>query len=520
MDRPSAHHSASALSDLPSVDALLRHASIANLLDEFPRSELLHCIRDVLDERRAALRSGRKLDLAVPALALEIRSKLHARRRPHLRRVVNATGVVLHTGLGRAPLSADAVEAITDIAGAYSNLEYDLDTGRRGDRQEHTRALLRELTGAEDALVVNNNAAATFLTLNSLARGRGVIVSRGQLVEIGGSYRMPDIMAAAGCRMVEVGTTNRTHLRDYEHAIDEDMSILLHVHTSNYRIRGFVTAPEIGELVELARRTSGGQRCPPHPDDLVVVDDLGSGLLLPPGSTGTNAQRHEDAKGSVGVSPATGPARPPPDPRSPIPDFGTWDEPDVRESIQSGADVILFSGDKLLGGPQAGVILGRAELLARLRQNPLMRTFRPDKLTLAALEATLRLYRDPQALHENIPALRMLLAGDATLRQQADGLAAAIQRQLPGATVESVQDQSQAGGGSLPTVAFPTWAVRVQHPDFTAAVLSDALRGRDVPIVARIKDGALLFDCRTLVGDDADEIPIALAETVRELADN
>jgi L-seryl-tRNA(Ser) seleniumtransferase len=378
---------------LPAVDQLLKAPAIGNLLAEFPREELLHAIRAVLNERREALRGGKKVDVDTPSLALAVREKLHERARPHLRRVINATGIVLHTGLGRAPLAEEAVDAIADVAAGYCNLELDLPTGRRGDRHEHVRELLRELSGAEDALVVNNNAGGTFLTLHALTAEREVIISRGQLVEIGGSYRMPDIMAAAHCRMVEVGTTNRTHLYDYERAITEATVALLRVHTSNYRIRGFTESVPLDELVKLARGRA-----------LLLIDDLGSGLMA--------REMPWPAGGS-----AAGPAQ--------------WDEPSVRESVASGADVVLFSGDKLLGGPQAGVIVGRAELIQRIRKSPLARALRPDKMTLAGLEATLRLYRDPEALVRRLPVFRMLSAPLAELERAAAELARAIGQAAP-----------------------------------------------------------------------------------------
>ncbi|MFQ5806305.1 MAG: L-seryl-tRNA(Sec) selenium transferase [Phycisphaerae bacterium] len=478
------------LRNLPSVDFLLNQPAIATLLDEFARAELVHCIRAVLDDRREALRAGSSPALDVPALALDIRQKLYERTRPNLRRVINAAGIVLHTGLGRAPLAEEALEAITDVAAGYCNLELNLATGRRGDRHEHLRDLLRELTGAEDALVVNNNAAGTYLTLNTLAAGRPVVISRGQLVEIGGSYRMPDIMAAAGCKMVEVGTTNRTRIADYERAINEETSVLLRVHTSNYRIRGFVASPALEALVALAHK---------YPrQSIAVVDDLGSGLLDRPSASA--AEPNEDNLEASGARFAA-----------------DWDEPTVRESVAAGADLTLFSGDKLLGGPQAGVIVGRTELIARLRENPLARTFRPDKMTLAGLEATLRLYRDPQALLRRLPVFRMLGTATDHLENLANRLAQRIARQVPAAEVNCAPDESFAGGGTLPTIPFPTWVVRLRHVALDSGRVAAALRQRDVPIVCRVHDEALVFDCRTLSEGDVDEIPAALAETLREL---
>lgn len=468
--RETEHDALFALRSLPSVDALLKQPAVATLLDEFPRDELLRAVREVLDQRRAGLLLGRRESVETATLALDIRQRLYERARPSLRRVINATGVVLHTGLGRAPLASEAVQAVTEVAGGYSNLEIDLPSGERGDRHEHTRSLLRELTGAEDSLVVNNNAAATMLALRSLAEGREVIVSRGQLVEIGGSYRMPDIMAASGCRMVEVGTTNRTRIDDYERALSDQTAVLLHVHTSNYRIRGFAESTSIAQLAALAVRR--------RPQPVHVLDDLGSGLLF-------------DAPGAE------------------------WDEPSVRDSVQAGADLVFFSGDKLLGGPQAGVIIGRHDLVARLRENPLARAVRPDKMTIAALEATLRLYRDPRTLAVRLPAARMLLAASETLRATAERLAQALCR-LPNVEIEPRPDTSYAGGGSLPTLALPTWTVVVRPRDASAERVAAALRLGDVPVIGRVHRDALVLDCRTIQGDDVEQIAVSLTAALMQ----
>lgn len=469
------------LRSLPAVDHLLRHPAIAGLLDQFPRSEVSRSVREVLDQRRAALAAGREPSLDVRALALDVRQRLHERRLPGLRRVINATGIVLHTGLGRAPLAQEAADAVAELAGGYCNLELDLATGKRGDRHAHVRGLLRELTGAEDALVVNNNAAATYLVLNTLARGRDVVVSRGQLVEIGGSFRMPDVMAAAGCRLVEVGTTNRTRLADFERAIDADTALLLRVHTSNYRICGFVEETPLVQLVGLARGRG-----------LFVVDDLGSGLLCsltPPEVSGTGGDERAGA--------ACG-------------------EPVVRDSVKAGADAVLFSGDKLLGGPQAGIVVGRAACIEPMRQNPMLRVLRPDKLTLAALEATLRLYRDRDACREQLPAHRMLLRGEAELRGEAQALCDAIRANCPGVDVEVTQGVSEAGGGSLPGVRLPTWVVVSRAVGSSAAELAAALRAGETPVICRVARERLVFDPRTLLAGDAEAVVAALAEALRE----
>jgi L-seryl-tRNA(Ser) seleniumtransferase len=484
-----------ALRSLPSVDHLLSHPAVAPLSSDYPRSELVFAIRTVLDRARVEIRAGEHLPVESPArgrrghdvasLALEIRSELFRRSRPHLQRVINATGIVLHTGLGRAPLAEEAVSAVVEVASGYCNLELDLDSGQRGDRHEHVRAILRELTGGEDALVVNNNAAATYLTLYALTAGREVVISRGELVEIGGSYRMPDIMAAAGCRMVEVGTTNRTRLRDYERALTAETAALLRVHTSNYRIQGFVESASLAELAGLARERN-----------LVLIDDLGSGLLttVPP------------ANSAGSTEPALAAA-------------ADWDEPTVRDSVAGGADVTLFSGDKLLGGPQAGVIIGRSKFLARMRADPLMRTLRPDKLTLAALEATLRLYRDPGSLARRLPAHQMLRTPLDALERAADALAERIRASCPAASVTCEPGESYAGGGSLPTAPFPTIAVVVRVPAAAPGELAARLRKRETPIVCRVQDDALVFDCRTLMPGDAEQIPPAIAEALRDAAE-
>jgi len=468
---------------LPSVDALLGHPSITPLLDDYPRGEVLDVVRAVLDDRRSALRAGHAKGVDIAGLALEIRQRLYQRARPNLKRVINATGIVLHTNLGRAPLAPEAVAAIAEIAAGYCNLELDLESGRRGSRYDHLRELLRELCAAEDGLVVNNNAAATYLVLNTFAAGREVIISRGQLVEIGGSYRLPEIMAAASCRMVEVGTTNRTRLSDFERAINSQTALLLRVHTSNYRVVGFTESVPLKELVTLARRYN-----------LLMVDDLGSGLLT------QDLPRTPAAPGEKSEH-----------------DLHLADEPSVRESLASGADLALFSGDKLLGGPQAGVIVGRADLIGAIRRNPLTRAVRPDKLALAALEATLRLYRDPATVVRRVPVLRALARSERELHAAAERICARFREVLPQAEARVMADHSEAGGGSLAAVPFPTWVVEARLTGVPAEAAAAALRRRDVPVVCRIRDERLVFDPRTLDEDEAEQIVAALADVAREL---
>lgn len=480
MSESRSHEHETALREIPSTDAVLRHATVAPLLDEHPRSEVMSAVRAVLNTVRASLLNGESADVSIPRLALEIRAVLHRRGVPSLRGVINATGIVLHTGLGRAPLAEEAIEAVAEVARGYCNLELDLTSGERGDRHIHCRDLLRELTGAEDVLVVNNNAAATMLALRALACEREVLISRGQIVEIGGAYRMPDIMGAAGCRMVEVGTTNRTRIADYERAFSEKTAAVIRVHTSNYRMIGFVAEPTIDELVEFARRC--GQ---PRP---LIIDDLGSGWLVSGEGDGA------DIRAPAG-----------------------WDEPSVRDSVQAGADVCMFSGDKLLGGPQAGILVGSTACISAARRDPLARVVRPDKLTLAALEATLRLYRDPNSLVRKLPAMRMLCAGAPELEITARQIAARIASDVGEFACEVAPDSSYAGGGSLPALKLPTWTVRLRHPRITMSALARGLREGDQPVVARIQGECVVLDCRTIASEEVGSIIAALGAALREL---
>jgi L-seryl-tRNA(Ser) seleniumtransferase len=370
-------------------------------------------------------------------------AELAGERRPRLRRVLNATGVVVHTNLGRAPLAEEALARVTEIARGYSNLEYDLSAGARGSRQDHAADLLRRLTGAEAALVVNNNAAAVLLALAALAEGREVLVSRGELIEIGDGFRIPDVLARSGARLREVGTTNRTRAADYERAVGPETALLLRVHQSNFRVVGFAAQPRIEELAAVAQRHG-----------LPLVDDLGSGALT-----------------------------------------DLWDEPDARASLAAGADLVCFSGDKLLGGPQAGIVAGRAELVEKLRRHPLQRALRADKLTLAALEGTLALYLDAA---ERIPVVAMLREPAAAVRARAERLAS-----LVGGEVEATV--ARAGGGALPLAEVESFACAVEEE------LAAALRAGEPPVVAIVRDGRTLLDCRTLADDELDEVAAAVA---------
>ena len=397
--------------------------------------------RVVLSRAREEIRAGFEPGDLVALLELE----LAAARRPTLRRTLNATGVLVHTNLGRAPLPEPALERVREVGRGYSNLEYDLSAGVRGSRQDHSAGLLRRLTGAEAALVVNNNAAAVLLALAALAEGREVVVSRGELIEIGDGFRIPDVLARSGARLVEVGTTNRTRAADYEGTIGPDTAVVLRVHQSNFRVVGFTEQPTVEELAAVARRHG-----------LPLVDDLGSGVLVD------------------------------------VPD-----EPSVRESLSAGADLVTFSGDKLLGGPQAGIVVGRAELVERLRRHPLQRALRADKLTLAALEGTLGLYLDPGRALREIPVLRMLFEPAETLRARTERLAALV----GGAVEETV---ARVGGGALPLAELPSYACAVEEE------LAPALRAAEPPVIGIVRDGRLLLDCRTLTDTEVDEVAAAV----------
>jgi L-seryl-tRNA(Ser) seleniumtransferase len=418
------------LRDLPSVDELARG------LDD-PLA--VAAARTVLDRAREEIRTG-----AEPGdLAERLAAELRAVRTPSLRRVLNATGVIVHTNLGRAPLAEEAIAHVVETARGYSNLEFDLTEGTRGSRQDHVAALLRRLTGADAALVVNNNAAAVLLALAALGEGREVVVSRGELIEIGDGFRIPDVLMRSGARLVEVGTTNRTRTKDYEKAIGPNTALLLRVHQSNFRVVGFTELPRLEELAALARRHG-----------LPLVDDQGSGALLElPG------------------------------------------EPTAKESLAAGADLVCFSGDKLLGGPQGGIVVGRADLVEQLRRHPLQRAMRADKLTLAALEGTLRLFLDAP---ERIPVLRMLGQDAGTVRARAERLAS-----LVGGTVE--ETVGRVGGGALPLAELPSFACAVEES------LAAPLRHGEPPVVGVVRDGKLLLDCLTLADAEIDEVAAAVS---------
>jgi L-seryl-tRNA(Ser) seleniumtransferase len=432
---------------LPSVDTLLRAAPARALLERAPRPLVTAAVRDAVEQaRRDPERAPR--DEASWGAAIE--AALAERERRSLRPVFNATGVVLHTNLGRAPLPATAIAAMSEVSQGYSNLEYDLERGARGSRHVHCAALLRELTGAEDAMVVNNGAAALLLAVNTLALGREVIVSRGELVEIGGSFRIPDVMSRGGARLVEVGTTNRTHPRDYLAALSPNTGAVVKVHRSNFTMEGFVAEVSVEALA-----SELGAEGPP------IISDLGSGLFIS------------------------------------LEEWGLRGEPLVSDAVRSGAAVITMSGDKLLGGPQAGIALGRRDVIERMRANPLTRALRVDKLTLAALEATLALYRDPPGAVREIPTLAMLTAPEEGVRKRASVLASTLAGAGHRATV--VASSASVGGGSFPTTRIPSAAVALEGD---AARMEARLRGAAHPVIGRIEESRLLLDLRSVPESD------------------
>ncbi len=454
------------LSAIPSMTVLLAAAATAPGLGEAAPGVLADVLRAVVERLRRRLLDGGggEAGCRVEAVLDEARRELSIRRSGRLRRVINATGVILHTGLGRSVLAGAAVERLAKVAAGYCSLEIDLESGRRGRRGQYAEGLLCRLTGAEAALIVNNNAAATMLALNHLARGREVIVSRGQLIEIGGSYRLPEVMTAGGAVLREVGTTNKTHLRDYEAAINERTAMLMHVHTSNYRVVGFSECPGTAELAKLA-----------HRHGLPLFDDLGSGAF------------QDD------------------------PLWTASDEPTVPASLRQDADLVAFSGDKLLGGPQAGILLGRREVLDRLRRDPMTRALRIDKLVVAAMEATLELYESPDLARREIPILAALSATPERLSVVAERLRDCLGRRMPEARLEVVPDESFAGGGSLPAWPLPTMVVRWKPPDGCSLdVLAGRLRVGDPSVLVRIQEGGILLDLRTIGEGEFED----LAETV------
>jgi L-seryl-tRNA(Ser) seleniumtransferase len=462
------------LRQLPKIDEIILLLEKTKVFERAPREIVVRICRSAVAELRETIlksRDGGKgfVPPSPEQIASSAARKVEDLHRPSLRRVVNATGIVLHTNLGRAPLCEEALNHVIDVSRGYSNLEYDLGKGRRGLRYDHVSKILCDLTGAEDALVVNNNAAAVLLVLNTLAAGKEAVVSRGELIEIGGEFRIPDVMEKSGAVLREVGTTNRTHLSDYEKAIGDKTGLLLKVHTSNFLILGFTEEVQLPELVALGRRRG-----------IPVMSDLGSGCLI-----------------------ETEP-------------YGLKKEPTVQETLKTGVDVVTFSGDKLLGGPQAGIILGRRETLDPVKKNPLNRALRIDKMTLAALEATMRLYLNEAEALRSIRGLRVLTEPVEEVERRARRFFRRLKKaNIEGLTISLRKGSSMAGGGSLPTQEIPSLLLSLRSSKLSANAVEEHLRRFDPPIIARIADEEVLFDLRTVASEEFDIIRRALEGLVR-----
>jgi L-seryl-tRNA(Ser) seleniumtransferase len=446
---------------LPKVSDVLDHPAVADARTRHPHAAVADGVRAEIDALRSLVAAGQSPDTSPDALAARVVARLELVARPQLRPVINATGIVLHTNLGRSPMAESAAAAAYSAARGYLNLEMSLATGKRSSRQDPIRDGVKRLTGADAATVVNNCAAATVIVLRALAMGKEVIVSRGQLIEIGGSFRIPDIMTVGGATLREVGTTNITRIGDYEKAVGPNTGLLMRIHTSNFRVRGFTKEASIEELVALGQK-----------HNIPVIDDAGSGV-------------------AVDLTP-----------------FGLPGEPRVSEGIAAGADLVLFSGDKLLGGPQAGIIAGKAPLIQRIEKDPLMRAFRLDKMTLAALEATLLLYRDPAKVVREVPTLRMLATPLSELKERCRAFAAKL-LEVPGLGVEVADDVAYVGGGSLPDVAVPTCVVAVT-PTGSEEAFAERLRAGTPAVVGRVQGGKWLLDLRTVFAEQEDALLAAV----------
>ena len=461
------------LRKIPSVEKVLGGEEIAPLCKKYSRPLVVKALQNRLEQiRKTIVETNGPVDDFIQMLnptQKDIENEITILTSPSLTKVINATGVILHTNLGRSILSPELINHLTTIAGSYSNLEYDLGEGKRGSRYSHVEQLLCDITGAEAAFVVNNNAAAVVLALNTLAQERETIVSRGELIEIGGSFRIPDILKRSGSGMVEVGTTNKTHFRDYESAISERTAVILKVHTSNYRIVGFTTEVDLHDLVKLGRQ-----------HNIPVVNDLGSGSL-------------------IDFSP-----------------YGLTQEPTVQEVVKTGVDVITFSGDKLLGGPQAGIIVGKRSILKNLIKNPLNRALRIDKLTLAALESTLQLYLDPESVIQKVPTLRMITMPQSELTARTARFKENLLKNLPDAiTVQIEEDISQVGGGALPEQHLPTSVLALQSKVVPVQECEKRLRNHKPPVIARIHKDQLRVDLRTVAEEDEEKLVGALCSVFK-----
>lgn len=460
------------LRSLPAVHEIMEEEQLLKIT-KVDRNKLTEIVQDTLSELRKTILTSELSELnqknispiTTSMIIEQVKERIQLLTKPRLRRVINGTGVVLHTNLGRAPLSTSATEAVQSVAASYSNLEYDIETGKRGSRHSHVEDLICRITGAEAAMVVNNNAAAVYLVLRELAKGREVIVSRGQLVEIGGSFRVSEIMRESGAQLVEVGTTNKTHLYDYERAITEQTALMMRVHTSNFKIIGFSAEVELTDLVQLGKENR-----------ILVYEDLGSGVLY-------DLKKHR-----IG------------------------EEPTVQEVVAAGADVITFSGDKLLGGPQAGIIVGSKEIIQRLKKNQLARVLRVDKMTLSGLEATLRHYLHPEKAVEEIPTLEMIFRSKKTIEALATDLKSKLQNFPSLGDISVIEGTSEVGGGSLPGLELPTYLVAIQPKALSVSQLEKELRLGEPTIVVRVQKDQILMDARTLLDGEIDWIAQRLEE--------
>ena len=466
------------LRKIPSVDEILSRSEIADLLKTHPRAVVVAAIRNGLARLRSEILNKEKLsDLEDGLFSFEHLNPLFQREielqiQPQLRRVINATGVVIHTNLGRSPLHPSALQHMMDVARNYSNLEYDLDLGERGSRYSHVEGILCRLSGAESAMVVNNNAGAVLLALNTLAEVKEVIVSRGEMVEIGGAFRIPDVMKRSGALLREVGTTNRTYISDYQKAIGPQTALLLKVHTSNFRVMGFTSDTSLQELVQLGRQ-----------HHLPVMNDLGSGCFLD------------------------------------LTQYGLEKEPTVQEAIKTDVDVVTFSGDKLLGGPQAGIILGKKNFLDQIKINPLTRALRIDKLTLAALESTLLLYLDEERAMEEIPTLQMLKVDLSILKKRGRRLLKRLSETIKKRTEIALrEDISQVGGGALPLQELPTIVLALKPIDFSVNSLEESLRKVEPPIISRISKDELILDMRTVFDEEIPLLAVGIEKALNQIA--
>lgn len=445
------------LRNLPNIDEVLKQAEIQELILLTQRDVVVSAIRASIDEMRNAIKKEKEINIDIGSVVFDVKTRLAKTDRRSLRRVINGTGIVLHTNLGRANLADRIIDNIAQVAKGYSTLEYNLEDGKRGSRHDHVSALIASVTGAEAAMIVNNNASATLLCLLALAHGKEVVVSRGELVEIGGSFRVPEIMQTGGTILKEIGTTNKTHLFDYENAIRENTAALLKVHTSNYRIVGFTSDVGIKELAVLAQK-----------HNIPMIYDMGSGLLV-------------DLQ-AYGV-----------------------DEPTVGKALEDGADVVLFSGDKLLGGPQAGIIVGKKEYIEKMKKHALARVVRVDKMTIAAIEETFRIYRDKKQALSEIPVLSMISRPQEELADKARAMIEGMEGRCVDVQFSLAEEIGRIGGGSAPMLDLKTVAVAVKPSKMNVSELEDILREQETPIIARIADGRLLLDMRTISDD---EIPV------------